>query len=634
MKIITVLIKSVTASLFICVITAQNSYADFNPGQPRPLPHEAFVPGQVLVKFKKSTPPGLINNLHAAVKATVVTEFSFAKLQLVRLKPGKSVTLAVQEYSRNPNVIYAEPDYIYSIDSITPNDTDYSKLWGLHNTGQTVNGGVGTNDADIDAPQAWETTTGSDSVVVGILDSGVAWNHEDLAGNLWSNSDETANGSDSDGNGKVDDIRGWDFVDNDNDPYDLHSHGTHVAGTVAAVGNNSTGVVGVSWNARIMPLRVLDSTGSGSTSNIIFGIQYAIQNGAHIINASLGGEDFSQSFKDAIEAAGNAGILFVAAAGNDGKDNDGGTHNYPSDYTLDNILSVAATDQNDGLASFSNYGTISVDVGAPGVNTYSTLHGLNIAWNDTFEDGDISDWTTGGVGTTWSVTTVGLNSSYGLTDSAVGDYQSNSNNWARSPAFNLSGLSGCKLDYALVSLLEPGFDFLYVEVSSNGTNFSTVQILSFYDDQFWYLVSVPLSNFDGLSTVFVRFRMTSDPIIVSDGVYIDNVSVSCADPTNISSYGFKNGTSMATPHVSGLAALILSKNNTLSVTELKTLIMDHGDPLSALSGKINTGKRINTSTSISNTTPPTPTADPQYIETGLGHTCFKNSANKVVCWGN
>ena len=635
MKKIFILIKSVIVLLFFCVINAQNSYAAFNPGPPRPLPPEPFVPGHVLVKFKQSTPPGLINNVHAAARATIVTEFTFAKLQLIRLKPGKSVNAAIQEYSLNPNVIYAEPDYIDTIDAVIPNDTDYTKLWGLHNSGQTVSGSTGTNDADIDAPEAWDTTTGSPSVVVGVLDSGVAWNHEDLAPNIWSNSDETVNGNDSDSNGKVDDMRGWDFVDNDNDPYDFNGHGTHVSGTIAAVGNNSTGVAGVGWTAKIMPLRVCDATGSCPSSAQMAGIEYATANGAHIINASLGGTNLSQSMRDAIEAAGNAGILFVAAVGNDGTDNDGGTHHYPSDYTLVNILAVAATDSNDDLAGFSNFGTTSVDVGAPGVNTYSTVPGVSTAWSDTFEDGNISGWTTGGVGTTWRISGAGngLNSTYSLVDSAGGNYQNNSNTWVRSPAFNLSGLLGCTLNYALVSLLEKDFDFLHVEASSDGANFLTIQSISFFDNLFWYLISVPLTNFDGLSTVFVRFRMESNSTVTNDGVYIDDVSVSCKDPLNTSSYGFNSGTSMAAPHVAGLAALILAKNNTLSVAALKALIMDHGDPLSALSGKTTTGKRINAFTSISHTPMDNPD-DTQYIETGLGHTCFKNPANKVVCWGN
>jgi len=633
------LIKLIVLYVFVCAIYVQNASAAFNPGPPRPLPRKDFAPERIVVKFKKSTPAGLINNIHAAQRAAKVTELSFTKLKLklslVQLEQGQSVETAVQKYSQNPNVIYAEPDYIYSIDSVTPNDPQYNKLWGLHNSGQLVNNSVGTIDADIDAPEAWNMTTGSSTVVVGVLDSGVAWNHEDLAANMWSNSDETVNGMDSDGNGKVDDIRGWDFVDNDNDPNDLHSHGTHVSGTIAAVGNNSKGITGVSWRARIMPLRVLDATGAGFTSDIVSAIEYATANGAHIINASLGGTAYSQAMKDAIKAAGDAGVLFVAAAGNDGTNNDG-THHYPSDYDLPNIVSVAATDSNDALASFSNYGSTSVDVGAPGVNTYSTVPAFTSAWSDNFADGNISNWTTGGTGTTWGVINIGLFSPFSLTDSVFGNYLNNSNNWARSPAFSLTGLSDCKMDFIFVSMLEPGFDFLIVEASTNGVSFSPIITISFFDNQFWYFATAPLSSFDGQSTVYIRFRMTSDTTNVFDGVYIDTVGVTCVDPGNISTYAFNSGTSMAAPHVSGLAALILSKNDTLSVAALKALILDHGESLPSLSGKTTTGKRINAYTSISNTpviNPPLPPPQELDTGTGYGHTCSIGPDGKVRCWG-
>lgn len=631
------LIKQVIIYVFVSVFYLQNAYAVINPGAVSSLPPEKFVPGRIIVKFKPSTPAGLINNIHAAERATKATELSFSrlKLQLVQIEQGQSVADAVQKYSQNPNVIYAEPDYIRTLYTVTPNDPHFGKLWGLHNSGQLVNGSVGTHDADADAPEAWSMTTGSSDIVVGVLDSGVDWDHDDLLANIWSNSDETENGIDSDNNGKVDDTRGWDFVDDDNDPDDFSSHGTHVSGTIAAVGNNSTGIVGVSWNARIMPLRVCGANGC-PTSAIIAGIKYATANGAHIINASLGGEDESLAEREAIKEAGDAGILFVAAAGNDGRNNDGGIHSFPSDHNLPNIISVAATDSNDALASFSNHGPSSVDVGAPGVNTYSTVPKFTTVWSDDFADGNISNWTTGGAGTTWGLTNIGLATPFSLTDSIFGNYQNNSNNWARSPAFNLTGFSGCTLNFTLLSFLEKNFDFLFIEASTDGVNFSTLRTLSFVDAQFWYHLTAPMSNFDGQSTVYVRFRLTSDFIFTLDGVYIDRVDVSCVDPNNTSTYGFKGGTSMAAPHVTGLAALILAKNNTLSVAQLKALILDHGDSLPALSGKTTTGKRINAFNSISNTpviNPPPPPPQNQDTGTGYGHTCFTNSDNKVICWG-
>jgi subtilisin family serine protease len=171
---------------------------------------------------------------------------------------------------------------------------------------------------------------------------------------------------DDDSNGKIDDARGWDFVDDDNDPMDSDDHGTHVAGTIAAEGNNSAGITGVVWTAQIMPLRFLDAFGSGTVADAIEAIDYAIDNGAKIINASYGSYTSSPLERDAIATARDAGILFVAAAGNDNWNNDSATKHYPSSYDLANIIAVAATDQSDARASFSNYGVTSVDVAAPG----------------------------------------------------------------------------------------------------------------------------------------------------------------------------------------------------------------------------------------------------------------------------
>lgn len=211
-----------------------------------------------------------------------------------------------------------------------------------------------------------------------VVDTGMDYSHNDLKANVWVNRGELAdNGVDDDGNGYVDDVRGWDFANGDNDPFDDHSHGTHVSGTLGASGNNGIGVAGVNWRVRIMPLKFLDQCGSGSTDDAVSAILYAKKMGAAVINASWGGGDSSRALQDAIKAFGGP---FVAAAGNDGKDNDS-EPSYPAAYPLPNIIAVAATDSNDLLADFSNYGASSVDLAAPGVDIYSTLpdqdYGLN-----------------------------------------------------------------------------------------------------------------------------------------------------------------------------------------------------------------------------------------------------------------
>ena len=291
-------------------------------------------------------------------------------LRSVQLAPEISVEAALAAYKANPFVLYAEPDFRIQLEA-TPNDPRFSSLWALNNTGQTG----GTFDADIDAAEAWDTTTGGGTTIVAVIDTGVDYTHPDLAANIWTNPGEIAgNGQDDDGNGYVDDIHGYDFVNLDGDPMDDNSHGTHVAGTIGAVGNNGVGVAGVNWNVQIMALKFLDAFGGGFTEDAISALNYAVAKGATISNNSWGGGGYSQALYDAIRSAQAAGHLFVAAAGNDGANNDSLPF-FPASYDLDNIISVAATDHNDNLASFSNYGAASVDLGAPGVNILSTTPG-------------------------------------------------------------------------------------------------------------------------------------------------------------------------------------------------------------------------------------------------------------------
>jgi subtilisin family serine protease len=287
-------------------------------------------------------------------------------------EPGVSRSEAIKALESSPGVLYAEPDRIRRA-SVTPNDSLFGMEWGMNNTGQTVSGTAGTADADIDATEAWGVTTGSSAITVGIADSGVDMAHPDLSPNIWTNPNETANGADDDGNGLVDDLHGWDWVDGDSNPTDLNGHGTHVSGTVGARGNDSTGVAGVSWRESLVPLRVLGASGSGTVSDLIKADTYAGQKGLRVVNESLGSGGSSTSERQAMAAASNT--LFVVAAGNGALNNDA-SPTYPCNYDLPNLICVAATDQNDQLATFStggsNYGATSVDLGAPGKNIASS----------------------------------------------------------------------------------------------------------------------------------------------------------------------------------------------------------------------------------------------------------------------
>ena len=291
---------------------------------------------------------------------------------------------ALQKIKKDPNVKYVEPDFEVSILQTLPNDPGFGDLWGLHNTGQI--GGI--PDADMDAPEAWDIETGSSDVVIAVIDTGVDYNHEDLSANMWINPGEIpGNGIDDDNNGYVDDVHGWDFCNSDSDPMDDHDHGTHCSGTIAAVGNNGVGIAGVNWTAKIMAIKFLSAGGSGSTSDAILSVQYAttmkLDYGIPVIatSNSWGGGDFSQALEDAIAEADAAGILFVAGAGNEGMNNDIYPF-YPANHNVPNVIAVAATDDADYLAWFSNYGAISVDLAAPGVGILSTVIGNGYSFSD------------------------------------------------------------------------------------------------------------------------------------------------------------------------------------------------------------------------------------------------------------
>jgi subtilisin family serine protease len=256
------------------------------------------------------------------------------------------------------NVVYAEPNYLYQLCNV-PNDPLFAQQWALHNSGQLG----GTPDADIDAPEAWDVSTGSSDVIIAIIDSGIDYTHEDMADNIWTNSEEVPNnGVDDDNNGYIDDLRGWDFYNDDNDPMDDFGHGTFCAGIAGAVTDNGVGVSGVCWNCKIMPLKA--GFNSLSSSNAAEGIVYATDNGADVISMSWGKYSDSSLTREVLDYAYGKGLVLIGAAGNMNVD----TTHYPSGY--DNVIAVTATDDDDYKASFSKYGK-DVDISAPGVNILS-----------------------------------------------------------------------------------------------------------------------------------------------------------------------------------------------------------------------------------------------------------------------
>ena len=352
---------------------------------------EEHAPDRLIVRYK----PESLRKQSAMMSVQAMANEE-AGTQVVRdLSTGKTMGLQVVQvtettlknamkiYETNPDVLYVEPDYQISLSPIEkngitapvhslqaagtsgPDDPGFNQQWGLENTGQAPF--YGKPGADIKARSAWGLTTGSSAVTVALIDTGVDYNHPDLAANIWQNTGEVINGVDDDGNGYIDDIRGWNFVSKNNDPMDDNGHGTHCAGILAAIGNNGIGVAGVNWNLKVMPLKFLDSKGTGYTSDAISAILYATQKGVPIISCSFSGPGESQALKDVIDTSSS---LFVCAAGNSGTNSDY-TPQYPAAYPASQIISVAASTSYDTLASFSNYGTSSVDLAAPGENIYS-----------------------------------------------------------------------------------------------------------------------------------------------------------------------------------------------------------------------------------------------------------------------
>ncbi len=336
------------------------------------VPDTEYPVDRLLVRFAEGVVGSQRAQLLSALGgAQIAREYRLVPgLCLVKLPVGQAMEVALKTYNQSPGVLYAEPDYLVQADATLPNDARFSELWGMHNTGQTG----GTPDADIDAPEAWDLNTGNGQVLVAVIDTGVEYTHPDLINNIWTNPGEIpGNGLDDDGNGFVDDVHGYDFYNGDGDPMDDVNHGTHVAGTIGAEGGNGIGVAGVCWDVRIMAVKFLGASG-GSTADAVSSVEYATLMGARVMNNSWGGGAYSQALKDAIDAAGAAGIVFVAAAGNDGVNNDTTPH-YPSSYDSANVIAVMNTDHNDLRAASSCYGLVSVDLGAPGSSILSCVPG-------------------------------------------------------------------------------------------------------------------------------------------------------------------------------------------------------------------------------------------------------------------
>lgn len=338
-------------------------------------PRESYVKGEYVVQLHAPTTAFGVRALERHLNAKVVDHVR-PDMVVVRRDVAESLDGALKSLNTSPAVALAEPNAIYRAIRL-PNDPDLTKLWGLKNTGGAdTEGSRGISGVDISAERAWDITTGSKDVVVAVIDTGVDFTHPDLAPNAWVNQAE-ANGQpnvDDDGNGYVDDINGFNFVNDTGNVRDDNGHGSHCAGTIGGHGDDNHGVVGVNWNVSIMAVKFLDAGGSGTLANAIKAIDYTRKMGVKLSSNSWGGDINSDLLKNAIDQTREVGQLFLAAAGNEGRDADV-RPSFPSGFQLEHIVSIAAVDNRGELAYFSNYGANKVHVAAPGVNVYSTVPG-------------------------------------------------------------------------------------------------------------------------------------------------------------------------------------------------------------------------------------------------------------------
>jgi subtilisin family serine protease len=539
-------------------------------------PATEYVEGDAIVTFKPSV------NLTAAQDTlaghSLVWQKHFADLSRHRgkhtgLVHAKNRTTAelITELSRDPAVETAEPNYLRWVATTPPNDTYFTNLWALQNTGQSVNGIAGTAGDDIRFIGAWALAQqpGTNPPVVAVIDTGVDYRHPDLASNIWINTGENpTNGLDNDGNGFVNDYYGYDFADNLPDPMDSGQHGTHVAGTIAAVGNNHLGVIGVDYQARIMALRASSDGNTLTNSVVIEAIQYAIMmknRGVNIvaINESFGGGGSNSVERAAMQAAGNAGIIFCVAAGNSSSDNDT-ILTYPADYRLGNMIVVAATDQNDALAFFSDYGTNTVDLGAPGVNILSLLP---IAPGTAPEGTVIAQVQQGS--TVYSANELQYSGiTTGLTATV---YDCGLGNPADFPAAVSNN----------IALIERGTLFFTNKVINAMAAGARAAIIYNY----------AASNFNG-TLGGPNNWIPAVSLSQADGLAMEAVQPVTATVVH-GLYQYLDGTSMATPHVSGAVAVAAMNFPNETVTQRVQRVLANVDVVPGLQGLVHTGGRLN-----------------------------------------
>ncbi|MCK4911075.1 MAG: S8 family serine peptidase [Thermodesulfovibrionales bacterium] len=581
-----ILFSALIGAAFLLLLPAHTHALEHGLKHSRDTDRPEYVPGEILVKFRQDTGDDMRRATHSKKQAKRIRKFRRSGVEHVKLPEGMSVEDAVSLYMADPMVEYAGPNRL-RYTTVLPDDTRLAKQWSLDNAG----------DSDIDAPKAWNMTTGDNTIVIAVLDTGVDVDHTDLAANIWVNPGEAgfcSDGVDNDGNGYIDDCNGWDFVDNDKTPSDYAGHGTLVAGIIGAVTDNTAGIAGVMWQVKIMPLRFLDSTGSGPVADEIEAIEYAIDNGAIVLNASFGAYGSDTLEESVIRDFCSSGGIFVAAAGNDGTNNDFYPQ-YPSSYSSSCVISVAATDQDDHFTWFSNYGTNSVHLAAPGLDIESTIPLSAIRYEDYFDG--FSGWVTdGGADDNWGVDATGCR--YGgntcLQDSPDSNYTNNLDTWARSKnVIDLSTNTGCYLTY--LNRYSVDTDNFLAEASADASTWSILSNSTGTTSGAFVRAEHDVSAFDG-GDLYVRFRLVTDASTVSKGVYVENMQVRCDGPG--ARYSSESGTSFAAPIVSGIAGLVIAKYPTASASSVKNHVVNSAEVFNTLEGWLISGGRANAANAL------------------------------------
>ncbi|OHD69140.1 MAG: hypothetical protein A2W19_06000 [Spirochaetes bacterium RBG_16_49_21] len=608
------LIFFITVAIVSLTVMAVYSAANFSSWKRAYLLKKSnYVKDEVLVQYKKNITYATRRASIQARGGTFLKEFGRPGLVHVRLSKGESIADALNKYENDPSVEYAQPNYIYHA-TLASTDPSYNQEWGLHNTGQTITNATyyppsgpthnpGTAGKDMNMENTWGVKHDCSTVIVAVVDSGVNYNHQDLAANMWNGVPASYPN------------HGYDYVDNDNDPMDLAGHGTHVAATIGAKGDNGLGTAGVCWEASIMAVRILNAAGMGTTAWAVSGINFAVTNGAKVINMSFGGSIDDPALSGAIDTARTNGVVVVTAAGNgdasgigQNLNNTGNGYNdvYPCEFTQDNLLCVAALDQAYSRATFSNYGSTSVDVGAPGTNILSAYAGTDTVIDENFS----TNWIMNGG---W-VRLIDYDFGYGPTDMLVippgWPSQAYGNNLDAKAykEFNLSGNDEAHLMFLGFVDVEPSWDYINVNYNTSGGDpFSGgTQLLNYSGSS-----AVPIGAIYDItscttSSCSVGFQLTTDGTNIHTyyGVGIFYFNITAMALNNIS-YKVADGTSMAAPHVSGLAAILKAYNPDYTYADIIQSIKQGGDTESSLTTTTSTGKAVDSWGSLCYIQPPT-----------------------------